>query len=56
MVRDLFGYSTKDQYELAQPPEEARHEYWNSVLDFIRRAPDQLPDPDNRKKRKLAVL
>ncbi|KAI5369612.1 Putative ATPase family AAA domain-containing protein ATAD2 [Septoria linicola] len=56
MLRDLFGFSRKDQYELTQPHEDARYEYWNSVLDFIRRAPDQLPDPDQRKKRKLAVL
>ena len=56
MLRELFGFSSRDQYELVRPDESARHEYWNPVMDFIRQAPDQLPDPDQRKKRKLAVL
>ncbi|KAF2209784.1 hypothetical protein CERZMDRAFT_46584 [Cercospora zeae-maydis SCOH1-5] len=56
MLRSLFGYSRKDQYELARPDESARGEYWHAVLEFIRRAPNQLPDPDQRKKRKLDVL
>lgn len=56
MLRELFGFSSRDQYELVRPEEPARYEYWNPVMDFIRQAPDQLPDPDQRKKRKLAVL
>lgn len=56
MLRELFGFSSRDQYELMRPEESARYEYWNPVMDFIRQAPDQLPDPDQRKKRKLAVL
>ncbi|PPJ53882.1 hypothetical protein CBER1_04648 [Cercospora berteroae] len=56
LLRTLFGYSRKDQYELDRPDESARREYWQAVLEFIRRAPNQLPDPDQRKKRKLEQL
>lgn len=56
MLRELFGFSSRDQYELNRPDDSARYEYWQTVVDFIRQSPDQLPDPDQRKKRKLAVL
>jgi hypothetical protein len=56
MLRELFGYSTKNQYELQRPAAHAREEFFSAVIDYIRKSPAEFPDPDNRKKRKLEVL
>ncbi|KAL2357085.1 ATPase family AAA domain-containing protein 2 [Cryomyces antarcticus] len=56
MLRDLFGYSTKNQYHLSRPDELARHEYFGGLIKYIRQSPLDFPDPANRKKRKLAAL
>ena len=56
MLRDLFGYSLKNQYKLARPDELARSEYFNAIIDYIRKAPTEFPEPENRKRRKLAEL
>lgn len=56
MIRDLFGYSMKDQFELARPDEAARHEFFTSIVDYIRKPPSDFPEAENRKKRKLAEL
>ena len=56
MLRDLFGYSLKDQFKLPRPDEPARQEYFNAVVDYIRKAPFEFPEPENRKRRKLPEL
>ncbi|KAK5135078.1 hypothetical protein LTR08_005603 [Meristemomyces frigidus] len=56
MLHDLFGYSQKNQYSLDRPDPLAREEYFNGVIDLIRKAPSEFPEPANRKKRKLAEL
>ena len=56
MLRDLFGYSLKNQYKLERPDEPARSEYFSAIIDYIRKRPDEFPEPENRKRRKLAVL
>ena len=51
MLRQLFGYSQKNQF-LLQPPEKfVRHEYFSSLVEYLRTAPTEFPDPANRKKR-----
>ncbi|KAL4913156.1 hypothetical protein BDW62DRAFT_169383 [Aspergillus aurantiobrunneus] len=56
LVRNLFGYSKRNIFELTAPGSEARHEYFAKLIDLIKASPSQLPDPDNRKKRQLEEL
>nr|OQO16684.1 hypothetical protein B0A51_17982 [Rachicladosporium sp. CCFEE 5018] len=56
MVRDLFGYSPKNQYALLEPGNLERTEFFKQVIDMVRRSPAQLPAGESRKKRKLDVL
>lgn len=56
MLRDLFGYSAANQYELQRPDKEARSEYFESTMEYIRKAPSDFPEGQNRKRRKLADL
>lgn len=55
MLKDLFGFSLKNQYELKRPNEESRKEYFENVISYIRKPPKQFPDA-NRKKRKFDTL
>ncbi|KIV85768.1 hypothetical protein PV11_01427 [Exophiala sideris] len=56
MQRDLFGYSTKNQFLLEPPDKNERYEFFRSLKDYIRTAPDEFPHPKNRKKRQLEQL
>ncbi|KAK7526746.1 Bromodomain-containing AAA ATPase protein [Phyllosticta citriasiana] len=55
MVRNLFGFSLKNQYELKRPDENARKEYFGNIVNYIRKTPKEFPDA-NRKKRKFEQL
>lgn len=55
MLRELFGYSSRNRYVLSQPSNEARHEFFGAIIKLLRKPPTEYPD-DNRKKRKLAIL
>ncbi|KAK5240467.1 TAT-binding protein-like protein 7, AAA ATPase, partial [Exophiala xenobiotica] len=56
MRRVLFGYSLKNQFELKAPDRNERYEFFRGLKDYIRTAPDEFPDPTNRKKRELERL
>lgn len=56
MLRDLFGYSANNQYNLERPDMESRREYFETTMEYIRKAPTDFPDAQNRKRRKLADL
>ena len=56
LIRDLFGYSLKCQFELKEPGHDARSEYFQQIADTVRKSPAQLPKPDDRVRRKLPVL
>ncbi|EME48545.1 hypothetical protein DOTSEDRAFT_76153 [Dothistroma septosporum NZE10] len=56
MLRDLFGFASKNQYLLQRPREEARGEFWRAILELIKKQPNEFPEPENRKKRRLAEL
>ena len=56
MLRDLFGYSMKNQFKLPRPDEPARREYFDTVIDYIRKAPSEFPEPESRKRRRLPDL
>ncbi|KAF2141967.1 uncharacterized protein K452DRAFT_270645 [Aplosporella prunicola CBS 121167] len=55
MLRDLFGYSTKNIYKVQRPDEASRKEFFENVIALIRKPPTEFPDP-NRKKRQLPEL
>jgi hypothetical protein len=56
MLRDLFGYSLKNQYELSRPDEHERHEFFEQIIGMVRKSPKEFPDPAQRKRRKLVDL
>ncbi|OCK82922.1 AAA-domain-containing protein [Lepidopterella palustris CBS 459.81] len=56
MLRDLFGFSTKNQFSLRRPNENAREEFFEGLVKYIRMPPADFPNLENRKKRKLAEL
>lgn len=56
MLRDLFGYSLKNQYELTRPDELERKEFFQQIIGMIRKSPKEFPDPAQRKRRKLIDL
>ncbi|KAK8160678.1 hypothetical protein BKA80DRAFT_204857 [Phyllosticta citrichinensis] len=55
MVRNLFGFSLKNQFELKRPDVSARKEYFGNVVTYICKSPKEFPDT-NRKKRKFEEL
>lgn len=56
IVRDLFGYSKRNQFELGLPNNYARREFFTPVVDYVKTSPANFPDPANRVKRPLEVL
>ena len=56
MLRDLFGFSAKNQFVLERPDKSARTEYFQSVVGYISKPPLEFPDPNNRKLRQLERL
>ncbi|EEP76633.1 hypothetical protein UREG_01482 [Uncinocarpus reesii 1704] len=56
MMKSLFGFSQKSRYNLHAPKEAWRHQFFESTITYIATAPNDFPDPENRKKRKLETL
>lgn len=56
MLRDLFGYSMKNQYDLTRPSATEREEFFIQIINMIRKSPTEFPDPTKRKRRKLVEL
>ena len=56
MLRKLFGYSQKNQFVLQPPEKIVRHEYFNSLTEYLQSTPPDFPDPANRKKRVPEIL
>ncbi|TKX27437.1 ATPase-like protein 2 [Elsinoe australis] len=56
MIRNLFGYSSKNSYVLERPDKDARREFFQVLIDYIRRSPAEFPDPEGRKKREIPQL
>jgi hypothetical protein len=56
MLRDLFGYSLKNQYDLTRPSSVERQEFFDQIIAMLRKSPKEFPDPTQRKRRKLAEL
>lgn len=56
LKHDVFGFSRKNNMEIARPTKENRQEYFTVIIDHIRRSPKEFPDPARRKKRVLEKL
>jgi hypothetical protein len=57
LVRDFFGFSKRDRFELSRPDEHSRFLYFEKVMSHIRKSPRDFPqDLSNRKKKKLLEL
>ncbi|KAJ5180420.1 AAA-domain-containing protein [Penicillium capsulatum] len=56
LVKNLFGYSTQNLYDLSAPDHVARHEFFERIIEYIKTSPSDFPDPENRKKRQLEEL
>jgi hypothetical protein len=56
MLRDLFGYSLKNQYDLTRPSSVERQEFFDQIIAMLRKSPKEFPDPTQRKRRKLVEL
>lgn len=56
LMRNLFGYSKRNVYELKAPDHDSRHEFFQRLVDYIGTRPVDFPDPEGRKKRQLETL
>lgn len=56
LVRELFGFSSKNCVEIEKPSKDNRREFFASTLNNLKLRPEQFPHPENRKKRVLDEL
>ncbi|KAK5715630.1 TAT-binding protein-like protein 7, AAA ATPase [Elasticomyces elasticus] len=56
MLQDIFNYSGKNRYCVVRPNEGARKEFYEQLIDLIRKSPSEFPEPEQRKRRKLEEL
>ncbi|KAH8433643.1 chromatin segregase YTA7 [Aspergillus melleus] len=56
LVRNLFGFSKRNFFELKAPGHAARLEFFSKVIEYIKTSPVHFPDPENRKPRELETL
>ncbi|KAE9963170.1 hypothetical protein BLS_009563 [Venturia inaequalis] len=56
MMRDLFGFSARTDYEIKRPDHTARSEFFEALVGYVRKRPAEFPDPEHRKRRKIEVL
>ncbi|EPS26005.1 hypothetical protein PDE_00941 [Penicillium oxalicum 114-2] len=56
LLHKLFGFSRKNLFDLHAPGEKARYEFFGKLIEYIKTAPSDFPDPENRKKRQLEEL
>ncbi|QDS72363.1 hypothetical protein FKW77_008191 [Venturia effusa] len=56
MMRDLFGFSARTNYEIKRPDRMARSEFFEALVGYVRKRPAEFPDPEHRKRRKIEIL
>ncbi|TGO60013.1 hypothetical protein BCON_0039g00440 [Botryotinia convoluta] len=56
MLRDIFGFSRRNRFTIDRPQKELRKEFFQSIISYLSKTPNEFPDPANRKKRKLEPL
>ena len=56
LLKNLFGFSRKNIYDLTIPDRDTRHAFFQKVIGYIETKPTDFPDPEGRKKRRLEQL
>ncbi|TID20612.1 AAA-domain-containing protein [Venturia nashicola] len=56
MMRDLFGFSARTDYEIKRPDHTARSEFFDALVGYVRKRPAEFPDPEHRKRRRIEIL
>ncbi|KAK4696705.1 ATPase family AAA domain-containing protein 2, partial [Lecanoromycetidae sp. Uapishka_2] len=56
MIKDLFGFSRRNQFDIPRPERQPRHEYFLPIVDYINASPADFPEPADRKRRQLEIL
>ncbi|KAJ5312883.1 hypothetical protein N7508_003713 [Penicillium antarcticum] len=56
LLKNLFGYSKKNFYDLKSPSGDARREFFAKIIEYVKTPPKNFPNPDNRKRRQLEEL
>ena len=56
MAREIFGYSLQNRMQLNGPSSDSRRRFFNPLMEYILKSPEDWPDPVKRKKRQLEVL
>ncbi|KAL6715686.1 TAT-binding protein-like protein 7, AAA ATPase [Lecanora helva] len=56
VIKDLFGHAQKNQTQIPRPDRQARHEYFNSLVDYVNTSPAEFPEPADRRKRQFEIL
>ncbi|KAK4920572.1 TAT-binding protein-like protein 7, AAA ATPase, partial [Elasticomyces elasticus] len=56
LLRNMFGFSKKNVFDLSTPGHGARREFFAKIIEFVKTPPKAFPNPDNRKLRQLETL
>ena len=56
LLRNLFGFSRRNIYDVTTPERVARQEFFQKVINYVETRPTDFPDPEGRKRRKLEHL
>lgn len=56
IMLELFGYSKKNRVAIPRPEREQRVIFFLPIIQNLWKAPEEFPDPSNRKKRVLEIL
>lgn len=56
LLKNMFGFSKKNLYDLSAPNNDARREFFGKIIEFVKTPPKGFPNPENRKLRQLEQL
>ncbi|CAG8882803.1 unnamed protein product [Penicillium nalgiovense] len=56
LLKNMFGFSKKNLYDLSAPNQDARREFFGKIIEFVKTPPKGFPNPENRKLRQLEQL
>ncbi|KAI5288171.1 hypothetical protein KEM55_009157, partial [Ascosphaera atra] len=55
-IQKRFGFRKLSEYVLTKPEADARREFFQALVKYICASPNEIPDPETRKKRQLEEL
>ena len=56
LLKNMFGFSKRNLYDLSAPNHDARREFFGKIIEFVKTPPKGFPNPENRKLRQLEQL